>query len=137
VKSQAIFKISKGRPNVIDLIEEKKVAWIVNTRPAVSNPTRRDQMRAHAVIRGNTDYNHDDGLRAAINGLEVLREMQHMEVCSLQEFHRHAPKTALSKKKSSRKFGPVRQGHNHGSEMELAARSGTRMRSLPWRTEPS
>ena len=30
-------------------------------------------------------------LRAAVNGLETLREMKRMEVCSLQEYHRHSP----------------------------------------------
>jgi len=103
VKSLAIFKISKGRPNVIDLIEEKKIAWIVNTPSSGAEPKFDEiKMRAHAVIRGIPITTTIDGLRAATNGLEALREMEHLEVCSLQEYHRHAPKTALSKKKSRR-----------------------------------
>jgi len=101
VKSLAIFKISKGRPNVIDLIEEKKVAWIVNTPSRGADPAIDEiKMRAHAVIRGIPITTTIDGLRAAINGLESLRETQHMEVCSLQEYHRHAPRLSLTKKKS-------------------------------------
>ncbi|MEI6219384.1 MAG: ATP-grasp domain-containing protein, partial [bacterium] len=101
VKSLAIFKISKGRPNVIDLIEEKRVAWIVNTPSRGADPAIDEiKMRAHAVIRGIPITTTIDGLRAAINGLESLRETQHMEVCSLQEYHRHAPRLTLTKKKS-------------------------------------
>lgn len=101
VKSLAIFKISKGRPNVIDLIEEKQVEWIVNTPSSGADPALDEvKMRAHAIIRGIPITTTIDGLRAAINGLESLRETRHMEVCSLQEYHRHAPKLTLTKKKS-------------------------------------
>jgi len=98
IGSQALFKISDGRPNVIDLIEEKTVGWIINT-PSTGTKPRMDEvrMRAHAVIRGIPITTTSDGLRAAINGLETLKKMQHMEVCSLQEYHRHAPRFTLEK----------------------------------------
>ncbi|MFO8053802.1 MAG: AAA family ATPase, partial [Bacteroidales bacterium] len=43
IRAQAIFRISKGRPNVIDMIEEGNVGWIINT-PSGGTP-RRDEIR--------------------------------------------------------------------------------------------
>jgi len=101
IKSQAIFRISKGRPNIIDLIEERNVGWIISTPSSGALPNIDDtKMRAQAVIRGIPITTTIDGLRAAINGLEKLREMKQMEICSLQEYHRHSPKLRLTKGRS-------------------------------------
>ncbi|MFH1476814.1 MAG: carbamoyl-phosphate synthase large subunit [Verrucomicrobiota bacterium] len=106
IKSQACFRISKGRPNIMDIIAESNVAWVVNTPSSGAGP-REDEirMRAHAVIRGIPITTTLDGLRAAINGLEALRKMEHMEVCSLQEYHRHAPKMRRARRTGSRQRG--------------------------------
>jgi carbamoyl-phosphate synthase large subunit len=83
------------------MIEGKQLAWIVNT-PSSGGKPRRDEvrMRAHAVIRGIPITTTMDGLRAAINGLATLRQMESIEVCSLQEYHRHAPRLMLHKAKA-------------------------------------
>ncbi len=96
IASQALFRISDGRPNVIDLIEEKAVGWIINT-PSSGPVPRMDEirMRSHAVIRGIPITTTVDGLRAAINGLEALRQNQGIDVCSLQEYHRGLPRVHL------------------------------------------
>jgi carbamoyl-phosphate synthase large subunit len=99
IKSQAVFSISKGRPNVIDLIEEKNIGWIINTPSSgASHMFDEIKMRSHAMIRGVPITTTIDGVRAAINGLGVLKKVGRMEVCSLQEFHRHSPKLKLTKK---------------------------------------
>jgi len=93
IKSLALFRIADGRPNVIDLIEEKQVCWIVNT--PTSGPTARIdevKMRSHAVIRGIPITTTIHGFKAALAGIEAMRDAKRMEVCSIQEFHRHAPK---------------------------------------------
>ncbi|MBP7275409.1 MAG: carbamoyl-phosphate synthase large subunit [Kiritimatiellae bacterium] len=97
IRSQAIFRISKGRPNVIDLIEEKKVGWVINTpSPGPSPQMDEIRMRAHAVIRGIPITTTIDGMRAAIEGLRALRQTGNvMEVRSLQEFHRQSPRLNL------------------------------------------
>ena len=99
IRSHAIYKISEGRPNATDLIEAREVAWIVNTPSAGAVP-RRDEvrMRAHAVIRGIPITTTLDGLRAAANGLKALRGSGGIQVCSLQEYHRHSPRINLVKK---------------------------------------
>ncbi len=97
INSQAMFKISQGRPNVIDMIEEKNVSWIINTPTDGADPMIDEvKMRAHTVLRGIPITTTMDGLRSAIQGLETLRRYNQMEVCSLQEYQRHAPKLNLS-----------------------------------------
>ena len=97
IRSQAMFRIADGRPNVLDMIEEKSVGWIINTPSSGASP-RIDEvkMRARAVIRGIPITTTINGLSACINGLESLRVMQRMEVCSLQEYHRHSPRFNLT-----------------------------------------
>jgi len=104
IASRAIFRISHGRPNVVDLMEDKEAVWIVNT-PSVGPTPRMDEvkMRAHAVIRGIPITTTLDGLRAAIEALKSLRKMKQMDVCSLQEYHRHAPKLKLPEKGGGRR----------------------------------
>jgi carbamoyl-phosphate synthase large subunit len=93
IPTHALFRISEGRPNVVDLIEEKQVQWIVNT-PSSGQIPRIDEvkMRSHAVIRNIPITTTLHGLRAALTGIEAMRESDHIEVCSLQEFHRHSPR---------------------------------------------
>jgi len=95
--SQAIFRISSGRPHVLDMIHEKQVGWIVST-PSSGESPRVDEvkMRAEAVIRGIPITTTLNGLEAALKGLEIFRETRRMEVCSLQEYHRHAPRLKFS-----------------------------------------
>jgi carbamoyl-phosphate synthase large subunit len=99
VKSNAMFRVSDGRPNVIDLVEEKNVSWIINTPSTGASPKFDEvKIRAHAVLRGIPITTTLDGLRAAIQGLESLSTFSQMEVCSLQEYHRHAPKIKIVKR---------------------------------------
>ena len=97
VKCRAIFRISKGRPHVIDMVEDKNVGWIINTSSSGATP-RMDEvrMRSHAVIRGVPITTTIAGLRAAVNGLESLRETSNkIDVCSLQEYHSKFKKLTL------------------------------------------
>ncbi len=97
IDSRAVFKISEGRPSALDMIEAKQLGWIINTSSSGSRP-RLDEvkMRAHAVIRGIPITTTIDGLRAAIDGLKAVREDARIQVCSLQEYHRHAPSITLA-----------------------------------------
>ena len=98
IKSRAIYRIAEGRPRVIDMIEEKNVGWIINTPTPAANPMMDEvKMRAHAVIRGIPITTTIDGLKASIQGLKSLKERGQMEVCSIQEYHRHAPKLNFQK----------------------------------------
>ncbi len=96
IRSQALFRISDGRPSVIDMIEEKSVGWIINTPTSGATP-RKDEvkMRAHAVIRGIPITTTINGLRAAVSALEALSEGDALGVRSLQDYHAHLPALTL------------------------------------------
>jgi len=97
IATHALFRISDGRPNVVDMIEAKAVGWIVNT-PASGPAPRFDEvkMRAHAVIRGIPITTTINGLRAAITAQESLKARHDgVDVCSVQEYHRRLKKVKL------------------------------------------
>ncbi len=98
IASEAVFRISDGRPNVIDMVEEKRVGWIVNT-PSSGAVPRLDEvkMRAHAVIRGIPITTTLNGLQAAVNAFDALRGRSRLDVCSLQEYHQGFAKLNLPK----------------------------------------
>ncbi len=103
IRTNALFRICDGRPNVLDLIEDKTIGWIINNPSRGITPKIDEvKMRADAVIRGIPIMTTIDGLRAAVNGLESVKDAKTMEVCSLQEFHRHSPKLNLGQKEVSK-----------------------------------
>ncbi len=96
IPANAAFRISLGRPNVLDLMAEKKVSWIINT-PTTGEQPKADEikMRAEAVMRGIPITTTLAGFKAAVIGLEAMHSLRTMDVCSLQEYHRRAPKLKL------------------------------------------
>ena len=91
IKTNAVFRISRGRPNLLDLLAEHRVGWIVST-PETSAESMVDeiQMRTKAVAHGIPVTTTLDGMEAAIEGMKACRDTGgRLEVCSLQEFHRH------------------------------------------------
>jgi len=87
IPARALFRISDGRPNVLDLIQEANVRWIINT-PAGAIP-RADEvrMRTDAIRRGIPITTTISGLRAAIQGLQACLRLHDMTVLTIQEFH--------------------------------------------------
>ena len=89
IKARALFRISDGRPNVLDLIREHEVGWIVNTPSGATPRTDEVRMRAGSVLHGIPITTTISGLKAAVQGLKAWRRHKSIEVCSLQEYHRH------------------------------------------------
>ncbi|MCF7854173.1 MAG: carbamoyl-phosphate synthase large subunit [Candidatus Pacebacteria bacterium] len=89
VKAKALFRISDGRPNVLDMIRDREVGWIVNTPSGASPRADEVRMRADAVLHGIPVTTTLSGLEAAVKGLRDFKRLQIMEVCSIQEYHRH------------------------------------------------
>ncbi len=90
IKTHAVFRISRGRPNLLDLLAEKRVGWIVST-PETGAESMVDeiQMRTKAVAHGIPVTTTIDGMEEALEGFRARRETGRLEVCSIQEFHRH------------------------------------------------
>ncbi len=92
IHTHAIFRISRGRPNILDLINEKKVQWVVNTsEPGEEAMVDEIRMRARATAAGVPVTTTVEGLTAAIDGLTEKIAFGAYEVCSLQEYHRRLP----------------------------------------------
>jgi carbamoyl-phosphate synthase large subunit len=96
IKVNAVFKISQGHPNVVDMMEDLGIKWIINTPSTGASPKVDEiRMRARATMLGVPITTTISGLSAAVDGLKALQAMPTMEVCSLQEYHRHAPKIKI------------------------------------------
>ncbi len=91
--TRAVFRISKGRPNAIDLVETQSVGWMVSTPTSGADPMWDEvRMRAHATIRGVPLTTTLNGLRWSISGLKALRTSRgHIKVRTLQEYHAQSP----------------------------------------------
>ncbi len=90
IKTHAIFRISRGRPNLLDLLREKAVQWIINTsEPGEAAMVDEVLMRSKAIACGIPVTTTVEGMTAAIEGLIEKKEFGSFEVCSLQEYHRH------------------------------------------------
>ncbi len=88
IESQSISKISEGRPNILDIIADKDVKWIINT-PSNGVVPKLDEikMREESVAHGIPITTTVSGLKAGIMGLESLKSIKQMNVKSLQEYH--------------------------------------------------
>ncbi len=91
VSTQIIFKLSEGRPNVLDMIKNGEIALIINTP---GNKQQRDdemRIRREALHRNVPIMTTTSGARAAIHGIEALQRGGIM-VKSLQEHHLSLPR---------------------------------------------
>ena len=90
IKTRAVFRISRGRPNLLDLIREKEIQWIINsTESGAEAMVDEIRMRSQSVVSGIPITTTIAGLTAAIEGLTDKADFGRFEVCSLQEYHRH------------------------------------------------
>ncbi|MGN0847640.1 MAG: carbamoyl-phosphate synthase large subunit, partial [Kiritimatiellia bacterium] len=88
IKSNAIYRISRGRPNVLDLMREKRVDWIVSTsEPGAEAMVDDIRMRSSAVVHGVPISTTVAGFEAAVKGLEDFTRFGELAVCTLQEYH--------------------------------------------------
>jgi carbamoyl-phosphate synthase large subunit len=96
IKTKPVFKIGEGHPNASDMIQEDEIHWIVNI-PSTGPSPKVDEiiMRAKAVADGIPVMTTFSGLAAAIEGFKALRDIKRLDVCTIQEYHRHAPKMNL------------------------------------------
>ncbi|MDR1611360.1 MAG: carbamoyl-phosphate synthase large subunit [Planctomycetota bacterium] len=96
--SHALFKISRGRPNALDLMAEHSVEWVINTIEIGSEPAvDESRMRSQTYVNSIPITTTVNALEAALAGLEFLRRHRRLEVCSLQEYNRRGTGVKLPK----------------------------------------
>ncbi len=81
-----LFKLSEGRPNVLDMIKNGEIALLINT-PSGKTP-RQDEVkiRSAAVAARISVMTTMSGARATVNGIRSLRQ-KGLGVRSIQEYH--------------------------------------------------
>jgi len=90
IRAEGVFRISRGRPNLLDLIAEHKIQWIINTPEAGAEAMVDEiQMRGSAVAKGIPITTTLSGVAATLEGLRAMNDVGRLEVYSLQEYHRH------------------------------------------------
>lgn len=89
IESQAVFRISRGRPNGLDLMRLKRVRWIVSTaEPGRESSEDNARLRSGAITLGVPLTTTLAGFRAAVAGLaEDGPFAGSLAVCTLQEYH--------------------------------------------------
>jgi carbamoyl-phosphate synthase large subunit len=89
IPSLALFRISQGRPNILDMLDGGEIHWIITTtEPGEDALTDEMKMRTKAVTKSIPITTTLAGFIANVNGIKEKREFGRFEVCSLQEYHK-------------------------------------------------
>jgi carbamoyl-phosphate synthase large subunit len=87
VESHTVFKVSEGRPNVVDLMKNGEIHLVINT------PTGRKRTRSDSYLIRRTALEYDisyfttvAGAKAAMEAIEALK-VQELKVQPLQEYY--------------------------------------------------
>lgn len=83
---EPVNKIKEGRPHLVDFIKNRDVALVVNTVGGTASQEDSAPIRKEAVFNGIPYFTTIQGARAAVLGLESMKETT-MEVKSLQAYH--------------------------------------------------
>ncbi|MBN2040104.1 MAG: carbamoyl-phosphate synthase large subunit [Spirochaetes bacterium] len=87
IACERVFKVSEGRPNIIDLVKDKVIDLIINT-PTGKIPRydaytiRQAAVRYHIPIITTVA-----AAKAAVNGLSKVKSRGQLSVKSIQEYH--------------------------------------------------
>ena len=88
IETKAIFRISRGRPNALDLLRAGTVKWVVCTTENGNEATEDNaRLRSGAVAAGVPLTTTLDGFREAVRGLAEEDSFGGTGVRTLQEYH--------------------------------------------------
>jgi carbamoyl-phosphate synthase large subunit len=79
-----VRKLSEGRPNVLDLLNDGQIGLVINTPSGKGARTDEGRIRAAAVQLGVSCITTLQGAEAAVKAMEALRE-EEMGVQALQD----------------------------------------------------
>lgn len=93
IPTKAIFRISQGRPNLLDLLDDTQIDWIIATTEGGEEAMSDGLiMRSQSVTRGIPISTTLSGMNSAVAGIKEKLGFGRLEVCSIQEYHRHIKK---------------------------------------------
>ncbi|MBC7202884.1 MAG: carbamoyl-phosphate synthase large subunit [Pusillimonas sp.] len=86
---QIVNKVAEGRPNIVDMVKNNEIALVINTveerRNAIADSRH---IRTVALASRVTFFTTIAGARAAVEGLQYLRQGDGLKVYSLQHLHK-------------------------------------------------
>ncbi len=89
---QRVSKVTEGRPHIVDAIKNGEVQLVINTVEERRNAiTDSRAIRTQSLAAAVTFYTTIAGARAAVEGMQYLREGGGLKVYSLQELHANLP----------------------------------------------
>ena len=88
-----VNKVAEGRPHIVDMLKNGEVSLVINTVEERRNAiTDSRAIRTQALAARVTYYTTIAGARAAVEGMQYLREGLGIKVYSLQELHQSLAK---------------------------------------------
>ncbi|GMV98919.1 MAG: carbamoyl-phosphate synthase large chain [Candidatus Hydrogenedentota bacterium] len=81
-----VYKVGEARPNVVDLMINGEIDWIINTPLGVASKYDEQAIRRNALERGLPTMTTLAAARASVKAIRELRAGK-TEVRSLQEYH--------------------------------------------------
>ena len=86
LKVQRTLKLLEGRPNVVDLIKNKEIQFVINTPSGQSPREDEVKIRTTAIYTGTPIATTLSGAKAAANGIAALKKSGYA-VKTIQEYH--------------------------------------------------
>jgi carbamoyl-phosphate synthase large subunit len=86
LKVQRILKLLEGRPNVIDLIKNKEIQFVINTPSGAAPREDEVKIRTTAIYSGTPIATTLSGSKAAALGIAALKKSGYT-VKTIQEYH--------------------------------------------------
>ncbi len=84
---EVVYKVGEGRPNIVDLIINGDVDWIINTPLGVDSKADEITIRRTALERGLPTMTTLAAARAGVAAIEAMR-VSEPTLLTLQEYHR-------------------------------------------------
>ena len=81
-----VYKVSEGRPNIVDLIKNREIAMVINTPSGMLPRQDENHIRTQAVKYGVPIISTLTGARTTVDALQAMRKKS-ITVRSIQEYH--------------------------------------------------
>jgi len=87
LKVDTVYKVGEGRPDIVDLIKNNEINFVINTVSDAKAQRDSFSIRESALRQGVPYTTTLSGAKAAVNAIEVVLK-EELSVRSLQEYHK-------------------------------------------------
>ncbi|HZH56376.1 carbamoyl-phosphate synthase large subunit [Yanghanlia caeni] len=93
--AQVVNKVTEGRPHIVDMVKNGEIALVINTVEERRNAIADSRtIRTQALAAGLTYFTTIAGARAAVEGMQYIRNGAGLQVYSLQTLHAEVGRVA-------------------------------------------